>query len=130
MNIPKELKYTKTHEWIKIEGASARVGITDHAQHEISDVVHLELPETGRELKKGDTAAVVESVKAAFDIYSPVSGAVSNVNDEALNAPEKINSDPYGAGWLFELKSGSLNADTADLMDAKGYEEYLSKKAD
>jgi glycine cleavage system H protein len=118
MNIPQELKFTKTHEWVKIEGNKAKVGITDFAQHEITDVVHAELPEIGKTVKKEQPAAVIESVKSAFDIYSPLSGKIVEINEEVLSAPELINQDPYEKGFLFTVEfsdaseiSGLLSAD-------------------
>src|SRR5512144_640518 len=101
MNIPTNLRYAKTHEWVRVEGPVAVVGITDHAQHELTDVVYVELPAVGRDLEAGKECAVVESVKAASDIYAPVSGEIVAVNEELSHAPELINQDPYGKGWLF-----------------------------
>ncbi len=99
-----KLRYAETHEWIHLEGKIATVGITDHAQKEISDVVFVELPKVGRALKQKDSAMVIESVKAAFDIYAPVSGKVIKVNDKLQMKPELVNSSPYADGWLFQLE--------------------------
>lgn len=99
-----KLRYTETHEWVSLEGKTARVGITDHAQKEISDVVFIELPKTGRTLKPKESAMVVESVKAAFDIYAPVGGRVTRVNEDLKAKPELVNQSPYEKGWLFELE--------------------------
>jgi glycine cleavage system H protein len=103
-NIPSDLKYAKSHEWARIAGDTATIGITDHAQHELTDVVFVELPEVGRKVKAGDACAVVESVKTASDIYSPVSGEVTSVNQSVVDNPALVNSDPYGAGWFYQLK--------------------------
>ncbi len=103
-NIPADLKYAKTHEWVRIAGDIATVGITDHAQHELTDVVFVELPEVGRKVKAGETCAVVESVKTASDIYSPVSGEITEVNKALVDNPALVNSEPYAGGWFFKLK--------------------------
>src|SRR5262245_40264028 len=100
--IPADLKYAKSHEWVRVSGDTAIVGITDHAQHELTDVVFVELPAVGRKLKAGETCAVVESVKTASDIYSPVSGEVVEVNKDVVQNPALTNTDPYGAGWFFK----------------------------
>src|SRR5882724_10564540 len=103
-NVPANLKYAKSHEWVRAEGEVATVGITDHAQHELTDVVFVELPAVGRKLKAGEACAVVESVKTASDIYSPVSGEIVVVNPKVVDQPALVNSEPYGAGWFFEVK--------------------------
>jgi glycine cleavage system H protein len=103
-NVPLDLKYAKSHEWVRLSGDMATVGITDHAQHELTDVVFVELPEVGRKIKAGDACAVVESVKTASDIYSPVSGEVTEVNQTAAGNPALVNTEPYGGGWLFKVK--------------------------
>ena len=102
--VPADLKYAKSHEWVRVEGDVATVGITDHAQHELTDVVFVELPEAGRKLKAGDSCAVVESVKTASDIYAPVSGEVTAVNKAVVEEPALVNSDPYGKGWFFQVR--------------------------
>lgn len=104
MNLPEELKYATTHEWIKLEGDIATVGITDHAQEMLGELVYVELPEIGREVEAGETAAVVESVKAASDVYAPVSGEITEVNDSVDETPETINESAFEAGWLFKMK--------------------------
>lgn len=124
MNIPKELRYTKTHEWAKNENGSVRVGITDHAQHEITDVVHVELPAAGKKVAKGQPCAVVESVKSAFDIYSPVSGTVAQANDKLSTNPELVNQSPYGDGFFFVVKADNP-AELDELMTAEAYEATL-----
>ena len=118
MNVPDNLKFLESHEWINPE--SGEVGISDHAQSELSDVVYVELPEVGKIVGKGDTVAVVESVKAASDIYAPVGGEVVAVNEALESAPETINSDAFGGGWLFKLRVRD-EAELADLLDAEGY---------
>ncbi len=103
-NIPADLKYAKTHEWVRIAGDIATVGITDHAQHELTDVVFVELPDQGRKVKAGEACAVVESVKTASDIYSPVTGEVIETNTAVSDNPALVNTDPYGQGWFFKVK--------------------------
>lgn len=103
-NIPADLKYTKSHEWVRVQGDTATVGITDHAQHELTDVVFVELPAAARSVKAGEACAVVESVKTASDIYSPVSGQVIDANKAVVDNPALVNSDPYGAGWFCRIK--------------------------
>ncbi len=98
------LKYTTTHEWVSLNGSTATVGVTDHAQKEISDVVFVELPKSGRALKQKESAMVLESVKAAFDIYAPLSGKIVKVNDKLKSNPELVNRSPYGDGWLFQIE--------------------------
>jgi glycine cleavage system H protein len=110
MNIPEDLLYATTHEWLRRSGTSATVGITDHAQHELTDVVYVELPAPGARVHAGQQICVVESVKAASDIYSPASGTVTTVNDALSSDPSLINTDPYGKGWIFTLQ---LDADSA-----------------
>ncbi|MBQ7059921.1 MAG: glycine cleavage system protein GcvH [Firmicutes bacterium] len=124
MNIPEELKYTKSHEWVKEEDGFYVVGLTDYAQEELSDLVFVNLPEVGDEVEAGETFADVESVKAASDVYSPVTGTVAEINEELLDAPEKINEDPYGA-WLIKVENVS---DTAPLMDCAEYEKLLEEE--
>jgi glycine cleavage system H protein len=115
--IPSDLKYAKSHEWVRLAGGEAVVGITDHAQHELTDLVFVELPEVGRKVKAGEACAVVESVKTASDIYSPVSGEVIEVNQAAASDPALVNREPYAGGWLFKVRVDGPGA--ADgLMDA------------
>jgi glycine cleavage system H protein len=116
--IPKNLKYTESHEWIQIEGAEATVGITDHAQHALTDIVFVELPQIGKKLKAGEVVAVLESVKVAADIYSPVSGEVIQANTELSEKPSLINEDPYGKGWIFKIKPSAVDG---KLLDAAEY---------
>ena len=99
--VPSDLRYAKTHEWVRVAGEYATVGITDHAQHELTDIVFVELPAKGRTLKAGESCAVVESVKTASDIYTPVGGEIAEVNDAVVGNPTLVNTDPYGEGWFF-----------------------------
>ncbi|MDR1926494.1 MAG: glycine cleavage system protein GcvH [Endomicrobium sp.] len=124
MNIPPDFKYTKTHEWVKIESNRATVGITDFAQHEITDIVHVELPEIGKKVIKGQPVAVIESVKSAFDIYSPISGHIVGINETILNAPEIVNQSPYGNGCLFIVEFTN-EKELEDLLDAESYEKII-----
>ena len=124
--IPPELKYTESHEWVRDDGdGTVTVGITDHAQDALGDIVFVELPEVGRQLAAKDTCAVVESVKAASDIYSPVAGEVTAANQALEGAPETINEDAYGDGWIFKVRlAGPAPFD--DLLDPGGYEQALA----
>jgi glycine cleavage system H protein len=103
-NVPSDLKYTKSHEWVRVNGDIATVGITDHAQHELTDIVFVELPEIGKKFKSGDGCAVVESVKTARDIYSPVSGEILETNKAVVDNPALANTEPYAGGWFFKIK--------------------------
>ncbi|MCL2160338.1 MAG: glycine cleavage system protein GcvH [Betaproteobacteria bacterium] len=126
-NVPSELKYTDTHEWIRFEDdGSVTIGITDHAQKALGDIVFLELPEAGRKLATGESCAVIESVKAASDIYAPLAGEVVAINQGAVDAPESINADAYAA-WLFKLRPAA-DADTATLLDAAAYQSTLAEE--
>ena len=127
MNFPAELKYTKSHEWARKEGDRIVVGITDYAQKEISDVVFVEVPKAGSSAEASKPVAVVESVKAAFDIYAPVSGSITKVNSDLENKPELVNQDCYGAGWFYEL-SPSDAAQWDALMSAEEYEKSIQAK--
>jgi len=122
-NIPEQLRYAASHEWIKVEGDTGTVVITDHAQHELSDVVYVDIPKLGAQIAAGAVAAVIESVKAASDIYSPVSGEVIAINNELITQPQLVNGDPYGA-WLFRVKL-SNPAEVTALKDASGYKEQI-----
>jgi glycine cleavage system H protein len=125
-NIPADLKYAKTHEWARLESdGSITVGITDHAQYLLGDLVFIELPEAGSSVAAGKEVAVVESVKAASDIYAPVSGKIRSVNQEAADAPEKVNNDAYGT-WLFRIEPDNA-ADLAQLLDAAGYQQEIGE---
>jgi glycine cleavage system H protein len=124
--IPEQLRYAASHEWIKVEGETGTVGITDHAQHELSDVVYVDLPKVGAKIAAGAVVAVVESVKAASDIYSPVSGEVIEVNADLVKKPELVNSDPFGAAWLYKLKL-SAAAELDALKDAAAYKALIGE---
>jgi len=128
MEVPKELKYTKTHEWIRIEGEEAIMGITDFAQKEMGDIVFAELPQVGVRLEKGKESGVIESVKAASDIYAPLTGEVSRINDLLESDASMINQDPYGKGWFYSLK-GVDQSMLDELMDAEQYEKLISGSA-
>ena len=119
---PSDLKYTKDHEWIRLEGRQAQVGITDYAQKQLGDVVYLELPDVGRQLNKGDVFGTIESVKAVSELYSPVTGEVAEVNGQLTEKPEAVNSDPHGS-WMIVLKIANDAAETSDLLDASQYIE-------
>ena len=124
-NVPKQLQYTKEHEWVRRDDdGTVVVGITDHAQHQLGELVYVELPEVGRTLKSGDALAVVESTKAASDVYAPLGGAVLDVNPALPSEPELVNTDPYGSGWLVRLKPADLGA-LASLLDAAAYTALL-----
>jgi glycine cleavage system H protein len=122
-----QYRYTPEHEWVNTQGDTATIGITDYAQHELGDVVFVELPAVGAKLEKGKSLGSVESVKAVSDIYAPASGQVIEVNGGLQNKPETINSDPHGAGWLVKIKLADP-ADLHTLMDAAAYEAYIAEK--
>ena len=124
MNVPKNLKYTKSHEWVRVEGNIAVVGITDHAQHELTDVVYVETPAVDSRVEAGGECAVVESVKAASDIYAPVSGDVVAVNEELSSAPELLNQDPYDKGWMFKVKI-SDPGELSELLSPDDYAHHI-----
>ena len=127
MSIPNDLKYTKSHEWVRLEDdGTATIGITQHAQELLGDMVFVETPAVGRQLKQGDECAVVESVKAAADVYAPITGEVTATNLELASAPEKINQDAYAA-WLFRLKPANT-ADLEKLLDSAGYQKLLESE--
>jgi len=126
MIFPKELKYTKEHEWAKVEDGTVRVGITDFAQKELGDIVYVELPEVGRRVKRGEAFITVESVKAASDVYAPVSGKVLEVNRELEQHPEHVNEDPYGKGWMARLEL-SDPSELEALLSAEAYEQLVGE---
>jgi glycine cleavage system H protein len=128
-NIPSDLRYTKSHEWVRPgSNGSVEIGISEHAQGALGDLVFIEVPEVGRAVKAGEACAVVESVKAASDVYSPVSGKVTASNSALATQPELLNQDPYGAGWLFRVQTAS-SLDDAALMSAADYAKYLADEA-
>src|SRR2546425_788096 len=124
--IPSDLKYAKSHEWVRATGEMATVGITDHAQHELTDVVFVELPAVGRQVKAGETCAVVESVKTASDIYSPVSGQIAEVNKAVVDNPALVNSEPYGKGWFYRIKL-SNPAELNSLLSPESYKAQIGQ---
>jgi glycine cleavage system H protein len=125
MSVPGDLQYTKSHEWVRVEGDVATVGITDHAQDELGDVVFVEMPEQGATLAAGDAFGAVESVKAVSDLYAPVGGEVVEVNGALEDSPEKINEDPYGEGWILKLRTSG----EADLLSPADYEKLLEEES-
>jgi glycine cleavage system H protein len=125
LNIPEDLRYTKSHEWVRIEGDTATIGITDHAQDELGDIVFVELPDEGDTFDAGDSFGTVESVKAVSDLYTPVGGEVVEVNSSLEDAPEKINDDPYGEGWIVRLRT----SDEADLLSPEEYEKVVEEES-
>jgi glycine cleavage system H protein len=128
-SIPSDLRYTKSHEWVRsAQNGTVEIGISEHAQSALGDLVFVEVPEVGRALNAGDACAVVESVKAASDVYSPVSGKVIASNDSLATQPELLNQDPYGAGWMFRVQTNSP-IDAAALMSAADYANYLADEA-
>jgi glycine cleavage system H protein len=124
MNIPENLRYNPSHEWVRLDGDIATVGITDHAQDELTDVVFVELPAMGRAVDAGDPTAVVESVKAASDIYAPVGGEVVEVNPAVEKDPSLVNTDPYGDGWIFKIRVKDVAA-VESMMDAAAYQAHI-----
>jgi glycine cleavage system H protein len=125
-NIPDQLRYAASHEWIRVENGVGTVGITDHAQEELSDVVYVELPKVGAQVTAGTVVAVIESVKAASDIYAPASGEVTEANSELVTTPDLVNKDPYGKAWLFKLKLAKPD-EVATLKDAAGYRALIGE---
>jgi len=121
---PENFRYTKEHEWVLVEGGAATIGITDHAQHELGDIVYVDLPKVGAHLEKGKTLGSVESVKAVSDVYAPVSGEVTETNGLLADSPEKLNEDPHGAAWLVKLTL-SAPAEVENLMTAAEYQTYV-----
>jgi glycine cleavage system H protein len=129
MNIPADLKYTKTDEWVKVEGKVATIGVTDYAQQQLSDIVYVEItPAKGEAVKKNASCATVESVKAAADVSLPVSGKVLEVNESLSSTPEAVNSDPYGKAWMLKIEL-SNTGEVVELMDAKAYDTYCQGRS-
>jgi glycine cleavage system H protein len=126
LNVPQDLSYTRSHEWMRCEDDIATVGITDHAQDELGDVVFVELPEEGASFKAGDAFGTVESVKAVSDLYAPVGGEVVEVNQTLNDSPERINEDPYGGGWMIRLRI----SEEGDLLSAEEYERVLEEESE
>ena len=128
MKIPRDLKYTKTHEWLRINGAVIDVGITDFAQKQLSDITYVEFPAVDAAFHAREEVAVLESIKAAADIYAPVDGSIAETNSELETSPDLVNSDPYGEGWIFRMTPHDM-ADVEDLMEASEYEAFLAKES-
>ncbi len=124
MNIPADLKYSKDHEWARIEGDTAVVGITDYAQNELGDIVYVELPEVGSQVEQGKTFGTIEAVKAVSDLYAPVSGEVVEVNEKLNDSPELVNQDPYGEGWMIKIKMSNPD-EVNNLLSKEDYEALL-----
>jgi len=124
-DVKKDLKYTESHEWVKIKGNTALVGITDHAQSELTDIVFVELPEIGKKVKKGEELCIVESVKSVSEIYAPVSGKITKINEKLEDSPETVNTNPYDDGWLVELEIED-DSEITKLLDADSYEKTIS----
>jgi glycine cleavage system H protein len=125
MSVPRELKYTADHEWLRVQGDRYVMGITDFAQSELGEVVSIELPKIGMQVSQGDTLCVVDSTKAASDVYAPIAGRVVKVNSELLDVPDRINNDSYGQGWLVELEPTDLSQ-LDKLMDSQAYEKLIN----
>jgi len=124
MNIPKNLKYSSEHEWIKIDGQMVTIGITDFAQNELGDIVFVEFPEVGDKFENSDVFGTIEAVKTVADLFAPISGEITNINTSLEDTPEAINNDPYGDGWVIKLKLRD-SSELDDLLDAKAYKEHL-----
>ena len=125
MSVPEELQYTKSHEWDRTDGDTSTIGITDHAQDELGDIVYVELPEVGATFEAGDSFGTVESVKAVSDLYTPVGGEVVEVNESLDESPEKINEDPYGEGWMVKLR---VSDEGTELLSGSDYELFLEEE--
>ena len=123
-NIPSDLKYAKSHEWVRLSGDTATVGITDHAQHELTDIVFVELPAVGRQVKAGEACAVVESVKTASDIYSPVSGQILEVNPTVVDNPALVNTEPHAGGWFYKIRLSNA-AELGALLSSADYQKQI-----
>ncbi|HVP33907.1 MAG TPA: glycine cleavage system protein GcvH [Steroidobacteraceae bacterium] len=130
-NVPADLKYTKSHEWVRtLSDGTVEIGITDHAQHALGDLVFVEVPEAGRAVRQDEPCAVVESVKAASDVYAPLAGEITAGNPRLADAPETVNSDPYGEGWLMRLRPGAGALAAAELLSAADYHKVLAAEGD
>ena len=125
MNVPEELQYTRSHEWVRTEDDTATIGITDHAQDELGDVVFVELPEVGATFDAGDSFGTIESVKAVSDLYTPVGGEVVEVNEALNDSPEKVNDDPYGDGWIIKLR---VSDEGSGFLSASDYEQFVEEE--
>jgi glycine cleavage system H protein len=128
MNYPADFRYTKEHEWVHVDGNTATIGITDHAQHELGDIVYVDLPKVGSNAEAGKTFGSVESVKAVSDIYSPVSGEIVEINEGLASAPESLNSDPHGSAWLIKVRMTTQD-EIKQLMNASDYQQYVGAES-
>ena len=128
LNLPEDLSYAEDHEWILRDGDTVKIGISDYAQDQLGDMVFIELPEVGQTVAAAEACAVVESVKAASDVYAPVGGEIVEVNEALVDSPETVNQDTYGEGWLFRLQPADVS-EMAPLMDAEAYEDFLASEA-
>lgn len=125
-NVPEDLKYSKDHEWVKVDGDLVIVGITDYAQHSLHEITFVELPEVGSSVEADSECGLVESMKASSDLFSPLSGEIVEVNSNLEDAPELVNEEPYGKGWMFKIKPSNLDGEMSALMDAKAYGELIA----
>ena len=128
MDYPADFRYTKEHEWVQVEGNTATIGITDHAQHELGDIVYVDLPKVGTNAEAGKTFGSVESVKAVSDIYAPVSGEIVEINESLSSAPESLNSDPHGAAWLIKVRMTTQD-EIKQLMSSENYQKYVGAES-
>ncbi len=128
MNIPTDLKYSREHEWVRVEGNLVTIGITDYAQEELGDIVNVELPDEGDEIHKEEAFGAVESVKASSEVFSPVSGKIAEVNEPLMDAPDMLNEDPYDEGWMVKIEL-SNSSEIDDLMDPNGYKQYVQEES-
>lgn len=128
MSYPEKYRYTKEHEWVNVEGDTATIGITDHAQHELGDIVYVDLPKVGASVDVGKTFGSVESVKAVSDVYAPISGEVLAINDALASAPETLNKDPHGEAWLIKLRISNAS-EVSNLLSAADYEKYIGAES-
>lgn len=129
MNFPEDLKYSKEHEWVRVNGNVATIGVSDYAQDQLGEIVFVELPDEGEEFEKDDAFGVVESVKSVNDVYAPLSGRIIEVNDPVVDTPEIVNEDPYGEGWLVKIEISNLK-EMGELMSAKDYEAYIKEESE
>lgn len=127
MNIPDDLRYTKDHEWVRIDGTTATIGVTDHAQEQLGDIVYVELPQVGEEFSRGDTFGVLESVKAVSDCYIPISGKITDANSVITESPEIVNEEPYGDGWMVKIEIAD-KTELNGLMDHAQYEAFVKEE--
>lgn len=129
MNFPEDLKFSKEHEWVRVSGNIATIGVSDYAQDQLGEVVFVELPDEGEEFEKDDAFGVIESVKSVNDIYAPLTGRIVEVNDPVVDSPEIVNEDPYGEGWLVKIEVSNLK-ELGELMSAKDYEAYIKEESE